>query len=63
MKLTGVAYAPECPVNLLSMGRLNTAGGVYVSIGASAALMAPTNEAIVTTTKANGCFLFQACRP
>uniref|UniRef100_A0A6U2FMK2 Uncharacterized protein n=1 Tax=Chlamydomonas euryale TaxID=1486919 RepID=A0A6U2FMK2_9CHLO len=59
LKLTDVLYAPQCPVNLLSIARLNEAGGVYKSTKHYAAIYSPMGNSTTTTTAFKGCFIFK----
>lgn len=63
LTLTNVMYAPTCPVNLLSIAKLNEAGGVYLSTSTFASITTPGGQSIKTTRCHNGCFLFKSNNP
>eukprot|EP00955_Chlamydomonas_euryale_P040464 351703-Chlamydomonas_euryale.AAC.3 len=54
MKLTNIAHAPACPVNLLSISRFNVANGFYLAVPTVATLIAPDGNTISTALQLNG---------
>eukprot|EP00955_Chlamydomonas_euryale_P093502 364789-Chlamydomonas_euryale.AAC.1 len=59
LRLTGVVFAPDCPVNLMSIPRVNAAGGMYVSTKKYAAIYSPSGDVAATRARMHGCFVFE----